>query len=160
MNLETKAALSTATTPHSSKPPHLSPSSSLHVSGGCFHHAACVARFVKDVAASCLFHGRLPTSPHIFRPSSFPRLFPSLSFFLPPAVYLLMNSVSRACFCFPALSQRERVFFILGKDRVLRCPRWHIGAVVTRSGRAACAQVGRQSVATTPCLLCNLCAVC
>ena len=87
--------------PFSSKPPSsrsffLFPS--LYVSGGCFHHAACVARFVKDVAASCLFHGRLPTSPHIFRPLSFPRLFPSLSLFLsfppPSLVYLLMNSVS------------------------------------------------------------------
>lgn len=69
------------------KPAH--PAPSLHVSGGCFHHAACVARFVKDVAASCLFHGRLPTSPHIFRPLSFPRLFPSLALpfpHLPPLI--------------------------------------------------------------------------
>jgi len=88
-------------------------SPSLHVSGGCFHHAACVARFVKDVAASCLFHGRLPTSPHIFRPLSFPRFISiSLYFSPPPTVYLLMNSVSRACFCFPAWSQGGYVFFL------------------------------------------------
>ena len=107
--------------PFSSKPPSsrsffLFPS--LYVSGGCFHHAACVARFVKDVAASCLFHGRLPTSPHIFRPLSFPRLFPSLSLSLFPPTFPGL-SVNELCvlslFLFSSLvSGRTCVGFFLG----------------------------------------------
>lgn len=79
-------------TPH---PPYFSPPSSLppsrYASRGCFHHAARVARFVKDVAASCLFHGRLPTYPCVFRPLSFPRLFPVLSPFSPTSLSLSFN---------------------------------------------------------------------
>ncbi|TNN76002.1 hypothetical protein EYF80_013765 [Liparis tanakae] len=43
----------------------------------------------------------------------------------------------------------ESVSFI-GEDGVFRCPRWHIGAAVPRSGRAGGAQVGRPSVAAAP----------
>lgn len=141
-------------------PPSLSffRSPSLRVSGGCFHHAACVARFVKDVAASCLFHGRLPTSSHIFRPLSFTRLFPALSLFFcpPPAVYLLMNSVSRARFCFPALSQGE--FFFSG------C----YGALIGTSAQRYQGRAGRVAPRSANSLWppqhhassCNLCAVC
>lgn len=68
------------------------PSSCLPLySGGCLHHAACITRFVKDVAASCRFHGRLPTSPHVFCPFL---IYSHFSLYPPPPVNLLMNSAS------------------------------------------------------------------
>lgn len=70
--------------------------------GGRFHGCACISRSVKDVAASCLFHGRLPGSHRIF-PSALVFLVNfhlSLPFLPPPSVYLLMNCVPRACFFF------------------------------------------------------------
>lgn len=73
-----KARYLTPQTPHpslSSLPPC--------ISGGCFHHTTCIARFLKDVPASCLFHGRLPASSHIFQPLSVPHLFTSLTTHLP-----------------------------------------------------------------------------
>lgn len=116
-------------------------SSFFYVSGGCFHHTACVARFVKDVAASCLFHGRLPSSLHIFRPLSFSHLFPSLALFSPhtSAVYLLMNSVSQAQAL--ALPQGEVFFFPFSflKMRTVwerSLARWHSHMYQGRVGRS------------------------
>lgn len=73
------------TTPIS--PFFLSPS----YSGGCLHQAACITRFVKDVTASCRFHGRLPTSPHVFCPFL---IYSHFSLYPPSPVNLLMNSAS------------------------------------------------------------------
>ncbi|KAK1888157.1 Protein cramped-like [Dissostichus eleginoides] len=39
------------------------------------------------------------------------------------------------------------------EDGKLWSPRWHIGAVVPRTGRAQSGQVGRQAVAASPCQL-------
>lgn len=79
------------------------PSSPLRpLPGGCFHGSACVSGSVKDVAASCLLHGRLPALHPIF-PSALVFLVNfhlSLPFLPPPSVYLLMNCVPGAWFFF------------------------------------------------------------
>lgn len=73
---------------------------------------------MKDVAASCLFHGRLPTSPCIFRPLSFPHLFPSLSLSLPTTRCLSVNELCvLSLFLFSSLVSGRFVLFFLSSRR-------------------------------------------
>lgn len=142
----------TATVPPSRSPKSLSffLSSFFYVSGGCFHHTACIARFVKDVAASCRFHGRLPSSLHIFRPLSFSHLFPSLALFFPPHFRCL--SVNELCVSSPSssLASGRRFFFSFSflKMRTVwerSLARWHshmyqglVGRSTPRSAHSLC----------------------
>lgn len=67
-------------------PPSLAPSSSLHLSW-CLSRLLPSCSLRRQVCEGCRcqlsFHGRLPTSLHIFCPLSFPCLFPSLILFPP-----------------------------------------------------------------------------
>lgn len=85
-------------------------------SGGCLYQAACITRFVKDVAASCRFHGRLPTSPHVFCPFL---IYSHFSLYPPPPVNLLMNSASWMFFFSAIWSHPSEALFTDKRDRCL-----------------------------------------
>lgn len=93
--------------------PHPSPSSlPLCISGGCFHHTTCIARFGCPCQLSFSWKA---ASLFPYLPTVVISSFIHISDYPPPPVYLLMNSVSWVHFCFPVLSQGASVccFFFL-----------------------------------------------
>lgn len=127
--LRRKATLSTTTNPL----PQTSSSLSLFLSPRLWRLVPS-SRLHRQVCEGCrcqLSFSWTAANLSPYRPCVVISLFIPISlFFPPPAVYLLMNSVSRARFCFPALFRGEYVFLFFRRGQVVMDPHWHSGTKV------------------------------